>query len=468
VRDDSAGFPGRVIAETLYQGGNYPAWDRIGLSQPYYDMNSFWITGRFPKPPFVIADSACNEHRSYYTLDKKNWLAYTAGDLMIRAIVTYGDTFAHDVSVTGITALPTGVRVDSQYSYKVSCWNFGSSDDTFKVAIQARDSLGAIEFDTLFDSIAVDARHQTLVFGEWTPKSYGQAYSFAAIAILDGDMNPANDSLITGVCSYLEGELSYDDFSSEVWLNVNRNDNDKFGVKFALPYSPCYVTGARFYVDDTLTFDNLSLCPQDSTKLPDTVNAYEVAYGIAAEKGPSWAWLSFDTSLTQVDADTVWLVLTWPDSKSGPFVGSDRDYPVDGKSWAYSDSTGWKRWASSDFMMRIVCSPLTGMEEAVLTGPDAVATMRVSPNPFSSQTKLVLSGCLEAGHGSGGNSLEVRDASGRCVKRFGDSEVRALLSGARLTWRGTDDRGHSLPSGVYFAVLRMPRGTLATKTVLIR
>ena len=468
VRDDSAGFPGPIMLDTFYQGGSYPLWDRIDLPSPYYEMNSFWITGRYPKPPYILADSMDQGHRSYYSFDSQTWLPYSAGDLMIRAIVAYGETLVHDISITNISDLPTGVGVDTQYVFQVAYRNLGSSEDSFVGQVLVQDSKGFVELDTLTDTISVSPRQAGVYSVTWVPEKYDETYSVTATSHLSGDMNPQNDTFHVTTFSYIEGEIYYDDFTSERWLNVDLNDNDKFGVEFGLPSAPSYISGARLFVDDTLRFDNLALYP-DSGGLPDTLNPYVTALNIGAGKRPSWIWVDFDTSFTLVDVDTVWLVVEWPNSKSGPFVGSDRDDPVDGNSWAYSDSTGWKRWTETDFMMRIVSIPLTGVQEAEEMRSSSLGNVRVFPNPFSTRTRLTAPQDLGEEDPEGKDmSAAIYDLSGRSIKRFGSAEIVELLSPGGVFWNGTDDRGIPLPSGLYFVVLRTSRSSFATKTVLLR
>ncbi len=469
VRDDSAGHPGPVVRDTVYQGGAYPGWDRVPLSQPYFDSNSFWVTGRYPKPPYIIADSAESQGRSYYTFDGTRWIRYSTGDLMIRAVVAYGDTLAHDISITRASGLPTGVYVGAQYTDTVYYANQGSSQESFLVQLLVRDSLGAVEHDTTVQIDSLPPRMTQWNLFSWTPASYGETYSAAAISLLPGDMNPENDTLYTVVYSYMDGEVSYDDFSSELWLNVNRDDNDKFAVVYLLADPPCYVTGARVFVNDTVSFGRLALCP-DSIGLPDTANPYTVVSGVSASVPASWIWASFDTSLTRVSEDTVWLVLVWPDSRSGPHVGSDRDYPLDMNSWAYSDSTGWVNWTQSDFMMRIVTAPATGVEEEEAADISRRAAIRVRPTPFSRRVAVSLTGGSSDFAGFQGRaSLRVCDVAGRCVRVFGTAELSALFSGASLVWDGTNCEGEELSPGVYFFVLATEGlATTSAKTVLIR
>jgi hypothetical protein len=468
VREDSAGYPGPVVRDTVYQGGAYPGWDRVSLSQPYFDSNSFWVTGRYPKPPYIIADSVGDQGRSYYTFDGRMWIPYSSGDLMIRAVVAYGETLTHDASITRALGLPKGVYVGTQYTDSVYYANLGSSVESFGVELLVSDSLGMVEFDTTAQIDSLPPRTTQMDLFPWTPASYGQAYSVAAISLLSGDTNPGNDTLRTVIYSYMEGEISFDDFSSEIWLNVDRDDNDKFSVRYVLADSPCYVTGARVFVSDTAGFQSLALCP-DSAGLPDTVNPYVVVSGLSASAPASWVWASFDTSLSRVSEDTVWLVLVWPDSRSGPHVGSDRDYPVDMNSWAYSDSTGWVNWTESDFMMRIVTAPVTGIEESEVPRLSPRGSLRVCPNPFTRSARVSFTGRYRDWQGGPGRaSLRVCDVAGRCVRVFGADEVRALLSGSPLLWDGTDCEGRELSPGVYFLVLGMEGRSGCSKAVLIR
>lgn len=468
VRDDSAGLPGPIVLDTFYQGGSYPLWDRVDVSNPYYEMNSFWITGRYPKPPYILADSMGGGHRSHYSFDGQTWVPYSAGDIMMRAIVAYGETLVHDISITNLSDLPTGVEVNTQYTLQIAYRNLGSSQDSFVGQVLVQDSKGFVELDTLTDTISVNPRQAGAYSVTWVPQEYEETYSVTATSHLSGDMNPQNDTFLAAAFSYMEGEIYYDDFSSERWLNVDLDDNDKFGVRFALPNAPSYISGARLFVDDTLQFESLSLCP-DSAGLPDTLNPYVTTPNISAGKRPSWIWVDFDTSLTLVDVDTVWLVLEWPDSKSGPFIGSDMAYPVNGNSWAYSDSTGWKRWTETDFMMRIVSIPLTGAEEAVETRPPSLGRIRVFPNPFSTTTRLTVLQDLEEEDLEGRNtSAAIYDLSGRSVKRFGSTEMVELLSPGGVVWDGTDDLKAPLASGLYFLVLRTRGSSLTTKAVILR
>ena len=85
------------------------------------------------------------------------------------------------------------------------------------------------------------------------------------------------------------------------------------------------------------------------------------------------------------------------------------------------------------------------------------------PNPFNPQTRLA----LEAAAGAVGRplSVDVYDAAGRHVRRLYDGRLEATR--LELRWDGRDDRGATLPSGAYFARIRLGEERLSHKMLLI-
>jgi hypothetical protein len=83
------------------------------------------------------------------------------------------------------------------------------------------------------------------------------------------------------------------------------------------------------------------------------------------------------------------------------------------------------------------------------------------PNPFRSSTVLHLTtGPLD--HST--TLLRIFDALGRLVRSFS-----SLLSPhSSLTWDGTDELGHALPSGAYFALLDAAGQHVTARIVLQR
>jgi len=85
-----------------------------------------------------------------------------------------------------------------------------------------------------------------------------------------------------------------------------------------------------------------------------------------------------------------------------------------------------------------------------------------APNPFNPSTSIgyyLPAACAV--------TLEIYDSSGKLVARLLDGETQARGTHS-VEWRGADDGGRSVSSGVYFYRLRAGRETLSRKMVLLR
>lgn len=93
--------------------------------------------------------------------------------------------------------------------------------------------------------------------------------------------------------------------------------------------------------------------------------------------------------------------------------------------------------------------------------PAARATLGNFPNPFNPVTIIRFSVSK-----TGMVDLAIYDASGRLVRKLAN---RIYTMGQHeALWNGKDDRGLTVSSGIYFARLQHPGGTITRKLVLIR
>jgi FlgD Ig-like domain len=89
------------------------------------------------------------------------------------------------------------------------------------------------------------------------------------------------------------------------------------------------------------------------------------------------------------------------------------------------------------------------------------ASIRAFPNPFNPSTTL------EASIPQGGHvTVSIHDARGRRVAMVFDGVLPA--GATALHWEGMTDSGASATSGVYFACLEFPSGTISRKLVLLK
>jgi hypothetical protein len=83
------------------------------------------------------------------------------------------------------------------------------------------------------------------------------------------------------------------------------------------------------------------------------------------------------------------------------------------------------------------------------------------PTPFGDRTEIRFQLPVAEAH-----SLRVYDVSGRHVRTLSEGTLAA--GGHSAIWDGRDQRGHSMPAGVYFIELRAVQGELRQRTVLLR
>jgi hypothetical protein len=95
IWDDASGTPGTKMRDIPFTTSNYSswAWDRVNVTDPYSDDNDFWL-GLYvecqAETKGMLGDTLDDHGRSYNSADGSSWNLWNQGDLMIRAVVTYG------------------------------------------------------------------------------------------------------------------------------------------------------------------------------------------------------------------------------------------------------------------------------------------------------------------------------------------------------------------------------------------
>jgi hypothetical protein len=118
----------------------------------------------------------------------------------------------------------------------------------------------------------------------------------------------------------------------------------------------------------------------------------------------------------------------------------------------------------------VLVTPVTAIDDtiyidnpvAVGDGPGAAGVeLSAAPNPTTTGTTFRLASPL-----AGEQSLLVQNIAGRVVRRL---DAGGFAAGARaVTWDGRDDRGASVPPGVYLVRYRTPAGARQMRVVLLR
>jgi len=152
----------------------------------------------------------------------------------------------------------------------------------------------------------------------------------------------------------------------------------------------------------------------------------------------SWTPVEIDISSVADDHDTVYLRWTMGETDGG---------------WRYC---GWNIDDVEIWALDIAASDVDTNESL-----NSARLHPAHPNPFNPATNISYE--LPA---SCNATLAVYDASGRKVAVLADGPH--VAGPHSLTWRGTDDRGNRLGSGVYFVMLRANEKVATRKMVMIR
>lgn len=110
---------------------------------------------------------------------------------------------------------------------------------------------------------------------------------------------------------------------------------------------------------------------------------------------------------------------------------------------------------------RLTLMPAPGYLVAVDDPPAPLRTIRAAPNPFNPGTEFRFD--LARG---GPVRLRIYDVQGTLVRTLIDGELPR--GDHALPWRGTDDRGRRVPSGVYFGVLQADGEVRTTKVAIVK
>lgn len=104
----------------------------------------------------------------------------------------------------------------------------------------------------------------------------------------------------------------------------------------------------------------------------------------------------------------------------------------------------------------------TGADAATPAAEPAAPAFGSAPNPFNPTTEFTFA----VPQGGAAVSLEIHGVDGRKVRHLVADDLPA--GPHRLAWRGRDDEGRRLPSGVYIARLRNGKKVLIRKLVLVQ
>lgn len=241
--------------------------------------------------------------------------------------------------------------------------------------------------NTTTSPIMPDSQKAVQLATQWTPSDTG-TYTAELITALSQDFYPTNDTLREDF--RVTYEIIYDQGIVDQFMIPSADYyNNKMAVRFTPTISPpLYITKGRIFVSTCTSFDYVMVC-RNLGGLPDTVNPLFITYNLHGNNFiGDWAEFSINPPIYLPSTQDIWLVAHWqPDTPEAPGVGCDFDPPTDGRSWYFLSNLGWTNYTYGDWMMRLMQSKSSGVEEIarqepVLFGPE--------PNPCRGSTLVSL------------------------------------------------------------------------------
>lgn len=366
----------------------------------------------------------------------------------------------HDAEAREILVPFDETTINMSVSPQAIVFNNGSYNETIEAVLTIRDSTGTVIYvDTTYTSSIPPETEAIVSFSSFFPPAVEVISCELAVNVPD-DIYPSNDLSVKGVnVSY---EIIYDDGGAEAYYVVNFSyDNNKFAVRFTPTLTPPLdLVGGRIFVNATDTFDYVQLC-DDAGGLPDTALPLRETYNVSSSSALDWANFSFDTFQVTSLRD-YWLIIHWPPTNPGaPGVGAD-DFSPNLRSWWYDNTNGWVNWTNHNWMIRLMQSPITsGVEETPSLHPICYRLYQCYPNPFHSSVHITFdipekTKC----------AIDIFDVSGRRIKSL---KNHVLNPGHHsVEWKGRNQNGESVASGVYFYRLKTESYLKTRKILLIR
>jgi hypothetical protein len=173
-------------------------------------------------------------------------------------------------------------------------------------------------------------------------------------------------------------------------------------------------------------------------------------------KNGDWQGFGFDHQFDYNGVDNLILEFRWQGDNDSSVYDLGW-YTPGNRALDVKSSTG-ERGTPRNYMPRFrIFYSTTGITEARAGLPANGLPIMATPNPFRARTAIRLRLAADSPA-----ALAVFDAAGRRVRTLSVNRAKPVV------WDGTDDVGHALPAGAYFAVLDAGAHHASSRLVLQR
>ena len=344
----------------------------------------------------------------------------------------------------------------------VTVKNYGNIDATdIGVKLEAKDISGATQF-TLTDTISALSRGETTVvdFGSSAPPTTGIFIIFAKTTFA-GDINTGNDSVRVEVVSMnYPGWLSWDNNPSKPtgasWAGVGGG----WGQEFEPPAYPAVIESVAFAVVTAKQAVDLPVYLMDDDGSAGGPGTVLYADTVHIDTSATFKWHTIPISSDTITSGKFYVGLVRMQTDSFLSMMQDTSEPASNRSW---ENTGvWAPFRSKndlDVMIRAFVANQRAVEESNIA--HFVDLQQNIPNPVKGKTTINFSINKEARV-----SVKIYNLGGQLVRTLLDGNVKAGLNS--IIWDGTDNKGKSVSTGIYFYELKSDNFKRTKKLVLVK
>ena len=276
----------------------------------------------------------------------------------------------------------------------------------------------------------------------------GGAHVYHVTAMYDQNESPASNAISVFVMPGQHGETYYDDGTAELGLTLGANRQmavkHNYGTWINVKYAKVYVHTVGTAGIIIRVFDN-----DGPDGMPGTNPVVQFQYP-AASIVQGWNYIPIPQDAVFDDGIFYIGIL---ETAGASQIGVDSS----AFGHSYTRISNWEPYNTGEIMIRAIV--FTGSDNEDDLNPALTLAASNYPNPFNPETTISYSVPK-----NGVTSLKVYNTKGQMVRSLVNKDLTAGMH--QVVWNGTDDKGKSVPSGVYFYRVENA-GKAVTKKMLL-
>lgn len=380
---------------------------------------------------------------------------FVAGTDAGPAVAGYGDKISSDGGATWSNLSD----FDLDYNWNLQAY-ITAGERELALTERDRDLLGYKVYhkdmeDGEFAEIAqVDGAGQTSYTHE-TPTEGSMNY-YVVTGLYDAGESEASNQAQAYVLPASSQELYYDDGSAEEGFNAGSGNSS--AVKFTPEIvDEIVLTQAKIYIEEVGTMNLIVRVWEDDGDdgMPGDQPIYTTQVAVA-DQVVGWNYVEFDDlPFFHFTEGSFYVGVT--EAGGSPAIGLDTNSEVMGNS--YVNEGEWTALTDGDLMIRTIIDGDTSTDE------EEVELIKLSssnyPNPFNPKTTIKYN-IPEKSH----VEITVHNIKGQKIKTLVNEIKNAGMN--TVTWKGKDDIGNVVSSGVYFYRVKTENKTVNKKMLLLK